>query len=48
MMTIHTRYEVGLLTHVIGDCHTYNKHEEIAKELLSRETMQASKLWVNS
>lgn len=47
MVAIHTTYEVVLLIHVIGDCHIHNKHEEIAKELLNREPMQASKLWVN-
>lgn len=47
MVARHTGYEVGILTHVIGDCHIYNKHEEIAKELLSREPKEAFKLWIN-
>lgn len=47
MVARHTGLEVGLLTHVIGDCHIYNKHEEIAKELLSREPMNAPALWIN-
>lgn len=47
MVARHTGYKVGKLTHVIGDCHLYNKHEEIAEELISREPFEAPKLWVN-
>lgn len=47
MVARHTNYEVGKLMHVIGDCHIYNKHESIAEELLNREPLEASKLWVN-
>ena len=47
MVARHTGYEVGILTHVIGDCHIYNKHEDIAKELLNRQPKEASKLWIN-
>lgn len=47
MIARHLGLEVGILTHVIGDCHIYNKHEEIALELLSREPMKAPTLWIN-
>lgn len=47
MVARHTGYEVGKLTHVIGDCHLYNKHEEHAIKLLSRDPFPAPKLWVN-
>lgn len=47
MVARHTGYEVGTLVHIIGDCHIYNKHEEIANELLSRKPFKAPKLWVN-
>lgn len=47
MVARHLGLEVGTLVHIIGDCHLYNKHEEIAKELISRKPLEASKLWVN-
>lgn len=47
MVSRHTGYKVGKLTHVIGDCHLYNKHESIARELLSRQPKKAPALWVN-
>jgi len=47
MVARHTGYEVGILTHVIGDCHLYNKHLKHAEELLTREPFEAPKLWVN-
>jgi thymidylate synthase len=43
----HCDLEVGTLTHIITDCHIYNKHEEAAYELLQREEYPAPKLWVN-
>lgn len=47
MVARHTGYDVGELVHVIGDCHLYNKHEESARELISREPFDAPTLWVN-
>lgn len=47
MIARHCGLEVGVLTHVVTDMHIYNKHEEIAKELLSRPIYQSPKLWVN-
>lgn len=46
-IAIHCGQKPGKLLHVIGDCHLYNKHEEFAKELLTREPMKTPKLWVN-
>lgn len=47
MVARHLELEVGTLLHVIVDCHLYNKHEEIAKELLSREPKKSPTLWIN-
>lgn len=47
MVARHTGYEAGLLSHAIGDCHLYNKHEDVARELLSREPFDAPTLWIN-
>ena len=37
----------GEFVHVIADCHIYDRHVDIIKELLSREPMPAPKLWIN-
>ena len=37
----------GELVHVISDCHIYDRHVDIIKELISREPMPAPKLWIN-
>ncbi|HEY8444685.1 MAG TPA: thymidylate synthase [Bacilli bacterium] len=47
MIAIHCGLEVGTLTHFIQDLHIYNKHEELAYELLNREPRQAPKLIIN-
>lgn len=39
--------KVGTLVHVIADCHIYDKHMDIAEELLNREPMDAPKFWIN-
>jgi thymidylate synthase len=43
----HCNLNVGTLTHVITDCHIYNKHEEQAYELLNRPIHHAPVLWVD-
>jgi thymidylate synthase len=40
-------YEVGELVHVIADCHIYDRHVDIATELLGREALPAPKFWIN-
>lgn len=40
-------FKVGKLVHVIADCHIYNRHMDIAKELVSREGYPAPTLWIN-
>lgn len=47
MVAIHLRLKVGTLTHVIGDMHIYNKHEELAIDLLSRKELEAPEFWIN-
>lgn len=47
MVSRHWGCEPGILFHVIGDCHLYDRHLDAAKELLKREPMKAPKLWVN-
>ncbi|UOE58175.1 thymidylate synthase [Cytobacillus oceanisediminis] len=47
MVARHTGYGAGELIHIIGDCHIYNKHEEQALELVSREPFPAPTLWIN-
>lgn len=42
-----TGYEVGELVHVIADCHIYDRHIEIAAELLTREPYPAPTFWIN-
>lgn len=47
MVARHCGLEVGLLKHIIGDCHIYNKHLEQAEELMKRKPLLAPTLWVN-
>ena len=35
-------YEVGTLTHNIGDCHIYDRHMPMVEELLKQDTMECS------
>ncbi len=39
--------EVGELVHVIADAHIYDKHVPIVEALISRETYEAPKFWIN-
>jgi len=39
--------EVGELIHVIADAHVYDRHVEIVKELISRESFDAPKFMIN-
>lgn len=39
--------EVGELMHVIGDMHIYDKHAELAREILNREELLAPTFWLN-
>ncbi len=40
-------YKAGELVHVIADAHIYDRHIPIIKELITRETYPAPKLWIN-
>ncbi len=40
-------FEAGELVHVISDAHIYDKHISIVKELITRETFEAPKFWIN-
>ena len=39
--------EVGELVHCIADCHIYDRHVDVIKEMLSREPMPAPTFWIN-
>ena len=47
LFAIHCGYEAGKMIHVISDAHIYDRHIDIAKELLSREPYDGAKLWIN-
>lgn len=47
MLARSTGYKEGKLIHCITDCHIYNKHFDIAEELLNRPSYSAPTLWVN-
>jgi thymidylate synthase len=47
MLAQVTGYEVGELVHVIADCHIYDRHLDIAEELISREAYDAPTFWIN-
>ena len=38
--------QIGELVHVIADCHIYDRHVELIKELISREQYPAPKVWL--
>ena len=40
-------FEPGELVHVIGDCHIYDRHIELAKEIISNQSYDAPKMWVD-
>lgn len=39
--------EAGELVHVIADCHIYDRHVDIVKDLIRRKPLLAPKLWVD-
>lgn len=39
--------EVGEFVHVIADCHIYDRHVDIIKELIERPSLPAPKFWLN-
>ncbi|PFB64341.1 thymidylate synthase [Bacillus cereus] len=47
MVARHIGQDAGELLHIIGDCHIYNKHLELAEELVKREPYAAPTLWIN-
>jgi thymidylate synthase len=47
MLARASNLEVGELVHVIADAHIYDRHVEIVKELIERETYAAPKLIIN-
>ena len=47
MFAIHCGFEAGELVHVIADAHIYDRHIDIAKELISREPYNGATLWIN-
>ena len=47
LFAIHTGLEAGELVHVIADAHIYDRHIDIAKELISREPYDGASLWIN-
>jgi thymidylate synthase len=38
--------QVGELVHVIADCHIYDRHVDVVKELITREQFDAPKVWI--
>jgi len=42
-----TDMEVGEFVHVITDAHIYDRHIDTVKELITRKTYPAPKLWIN-
>lgn len=47
MFARHSGLKPGVLTHVIADCHIYDRHIEGIKELISRPTYDAPQLIIN-
>ena len=39
--------EVGEFVHCIADCHIYDRHVDVIKEMLNREPLPAPKFWIN-
>lgn len=48
MMAQATNYKIGKMTHVINNLHVYDRHTEIAKELLRRKEYGQPTLHVNT
>ncbi len=47
MMAQVSGLKAGELVHVIADCHIYDRHEPIVRELIKREPRPAPKLWID-
>ena len=47
MMAQVSGLKAGELVHVIADCHIYDRHEPIVRELIQREPRPAPKLWID-
>lgn len=48
MFAKHAGLEAGILTHVISDCHIYDRHIPGILEMLEREPFEAPKLVINN
>ena len=47
MMAQVSGLKAGELVHVIADCHIYDRHEPIVRELIKREPRPAPRLWID-
>lgn len=47
MLAQTVNMRVGEFVHVISDCHIYDRHVDIIKELIQREQYKAPKFWLN-
>ena len=47
MMARHAGLEVGELVHVIADCHIYDRHIPLVKEIMKHKQHKAPKLWID-
>jgi len=47
MMAQVSGLQAGELVHVIADCHIYDRHVPIVRELIKREPRPAPKLWID-
>lgn len=47
MVSQVTGFKPGKLVHVIGDCHIYDRHEEIVRELIKKPTFHAPTVMLN-
>jgi len=47
MMARHAGLEVGELVHVIADCHIYDRHVPLVKEIMKHKQYKAPKLWID-
>jgi len=47
MLALVCNMQAGELLHVIADAHIYDRHIPLVKELISRESYPAPKLWIN-
>ena len=42
-----TGYKMGKMTHIVNNLHIYDRHEQIAKDLLNSPTFSSPKIWLN-